>query len=674
LPVSKFSVRLADFGGGLNNKISPWHIAQNQASDLRNVVFSDYGSVETRPGNMFIGGPWLTMPVGIENISTYKEPIIQERLLILNNGKYIDVFEGTPPMLSIARSQVTFASTTYSTEGAHTLQIQNTMYYNWGGNNNPIKYVAGQVRRWGMYPPPVSQSVVNDYITARADTNGTVSMGPYRYAALYENLDGTFGDYGDLTDERTTVSANIRIQNIPIPKQYDGVKNIWLVRNKTSASGIYYFVPKSYTLGSAASGVWNSALVDNYCPDSALVDLAPTDVGTTPNMTVFVAFQARIFGANASGSHPTRLYYSEIGLYENWPTDNYLEVSEGDGYAIRAIGVQSNGLVIAKNDNRGNGSMYFLYMPDAVVANWTLTKLDSNYGAAAADLPKALNSSLYLNKYGVFQLTESLAGKLDESPLSFNIEPELSKIYYASFDKARLVSFKNKIYIAANRYTGGIDFYPYNCEILYYDYYKTLAGQGVGSWSIHTQNSPNAATCNIRSSTVFGGELLVVTDPGVGNINKNVHSSTVYIANQPNYNDDNWDGNGESTIDAYYTTGLIKGMPEHETNEKVWRFVYLTMGMQSVKDEYMALDYAADLTAETPQTELVPINSHASYWGVAEFGVNDWGGGQLIRKVRVVLKSVNSKTIQFSFRTHSPYSRWKVYDIEVFYNLRGVRP
>jgi hypothetical protein len=681
--MAKFSVRLANFGGGLNSKVSPWHVAQNQATDLSNVVFSDYGAVQTRPGNLYLSN----ISYGVyNNITTYKPVGADERLIVLYNNSMLKAYTGDVSALAEVHTALTIASSPYPTgasDDMRALQYLDRLYYNQGSSQYaPRQYTGTSIVRWGMYPPPQNQYWQNIPLDCREDSFGVSGpsgtwMGPYRYAVLWEDNDGNFGDYGVVTTEITTRSAvtdggggaNVRIFNIPEPKFNDGVKRVWLVRNKTAMSGVYYFVPQSYTLGSAISGVWNSALVDNWCPDSALVDLAPTDNGTVPNMSCFVQFQGRVFGGNAVGANPTRLYYSEVGLPNKFPQLNYIDVGTGDGHAIRAIGIQSNGLVIAKNDGQGNGSMYFLYMPDNVTANWTLTKLDSDYGAMAVDMPKALNGSMYLNRFGVYQLTEAMAGKLDANSVSSDITPEISALNYKFLNKTIGLNFQNKLNWAVP--DGG---QSYNTKLLQYDYYNTIANGAPGSWSIFDATGTNSRPYNMKSMTEYNGRLLFATYIPQWAPVESYYGDTLYATDQPSCNDENYNGNGQSTIHASYTTPLLRGMPEHENNEKVWRWVYLTMGMESLKDDYMALEYAGDLTAETPQVELVTINSHASCWGIAEWGQNDWGGGQAIKKIRVVLKTVCSKTIQLRFRTYSPLSRWKVYDVEVFYNLRAVRP
>jgi len=658
--MSKYSVRLGNFGGGLNSKVSPWHVPTNQATDLSNVVFSDFGAVQTRPGNLY-----LTATAVVNNISTYKPVGTDERLIVMYNNNMLAAYTGDISALGSVHSAMTIATAQGVNDEFRSLQYLDRLYYNTGGTYyTPRQYTGTSIVRWGMYPPPQSQAAANAPLTALPSTNGTVVIGPCRYAVLFEDNDGNYGDYGVVTDEITTTSQQVKIMNVPEPKTNDGVRAVRLLRSKTSLSGVYYFVPPAYVGQSNATGTntWNSQIFDNWCPDSALVDLAPTDIGTVPRMSCFVQFQGRIFGGNATGTNPTRLYYSEIGLPNKFPQLNYIDVGTGDGHAIRAIGIQSNGLVIGKNDGQGNGSMYFLYMPDNVVSNWTLTKLDSDYGAIAADMPKALNGSMYLNRFGVFALTEAMAGKLDANAVSADITPDIYDLNYKRLTDTLGVNFQNKLYWAVPG-----NGQSYNSQLLQYDYYNTIANGAVGSWSVHDATGEHSKPYNIKSLTEYNGRLLYAST-------LSGHGDTIYATEQEDWNDDNWNDDGEATIHASYTTPLIKGLPEHESNEKVWRWVYLTMGMESLKDDYMALEYAGDLTAETPQVELVTINSHASCWGIAEWGQNDWGGGQLIRKVRVVLKTVCSKTIQLRFKTYSPYSRWKVYDIEAFYNLRAIRP
>lgn len=636
--MSKYGFKLSRFDKGLNNKVSPIFGNPDEASDLRNVHFDDIGAVGTRDAKE----AWTTLSGNHQGMMTFKPSLGQEQLLILADNS--SLWSLTGPLTDTTKTA--YNATHFS--GSTSVWMQQYQDRAWMADGTvAMKFIDSTgLKYWGSYPQTVTASV-ND--AGAGDMSGT-----YNYVIANENQDGQLSDYGPATADIVVSSGAVTVSGIEVMGGLYGISSKYLCRNTAAASGVYYVV----TALTAAQ----TTVTDTHA-DSLLLTDAPVNIGLPSAWTIFLTHRERVFAVD-SESYPHRLYFSNIGLPEKWPTDNYLEVSLGDGYEIRALGIHSSGILIAKDDGQGNGSVYLLYMPTDVSADWQLIKIDTPYGASAPQIVKILDKSLLVSKHGIHNISESGDGILKPDPLSYNISESIYNCNANAFDIVRAASFKDKIYFGM----------PYgndttNSRIFAFDYVRgrSTIDLAEGSWTLYkdSTNSTDANITNVRDMAIYKGELITATH----------HDSSSLISlwkDTTQAYDTLVDGSSSETIDAMFQTMIISGLPEHEANLKVWRWLYITLSQTGTEGQYMMIEYSGDLTLETPKSVLVSLDGGGATWGISKWGFTHWGPGWDIQRIKVVLKPTVSRTIQLRFKTYSQLTKWKVHGCELFYNLRGM--
>jgi hypothetical protein len=79
-----FRGELLNFAGGLNNRAGKTEAKENQATEISNMVFNTYGSVETRPGYLILGSQIVNS--GIYGLNQYVQYDGTRYLLAVSNG------------------------------------------------------------------------------------------------------------------------------------------------------------------------------------------------------------------------------------------------------------------------------------------------------------------------------------------------------------------------------------------------------------------------------------------------------------------------------------------------------------------------------------------------------------------------------------------------------------
>lgn len=655
------SVKIDRMDGGLNTKISRQLGRLDQSPDAKNIVYDDVGAAAVRDGAgvSFTAIPNTEVP---HNAITYRPSYYNESFLVLTDDK-VWAMSGAMSTFASQSSYVGHSAISGSTY-VNSIQYKDKVFYN-DPLMVPLKYGAEfalasgpAVVRWGAIAPASA-------CTAASITSSTgVLTGTYRWVVVNRNTDGIMSDYSPESDDLTLTSGKAYITGIPTYASDYGVYDKYLARNTAAASGLFYIV--------TSISAQQTSYVDNNA-DSALLTYADTDVGSVPNFSVMHSFQERVFGANDKSIYPHRLYFSEVGQPEKFPSDNYLEVAQGDGYPIRALSNVGNNLLIGKNDGYGNGSVYLLYMPDSNTANWTLTRTDVDQGPLAKTVLRYGNSAVFLNTTGFRDMAESAQGVVTADALSYDIEPTVFRISQSAMDRVRGINYENKLW-----YSVPMGDTTQNNQILTFDYVRGRSGvtRLEGAWSV-LQDGTYATNTSALDMGVYAGDL--VSYPSRLNPDSTVWP--IYNLSQESLDYDeacSWDSTGnvlrKETIDSYYTMMPCKGLPEHENNAKVWRYAYITFGTFVSLGWEMYVDYAEDLLSCQPYTTTVSVSRNDTYWGSGIWGSSSYGPGVTVAKVRITLVPVNSKQLQLRFRTKTTLSRFKIHGVELYYTLRAVRP
>lgn len=619
----QYSVAIERFDGGLNTKATPLHGTSDQSPDLQDVIFDDLGAVETRRGyTKFNTAPIATNTVDF--LHSYVKNDGTKQLLAFCQGSMYRASGTTFVTIPSAQSVYTAGQRVLG------LTFQNKLFMS-NGYSTPYKYDGTDFVRWGVAAPAAPVSGITAY------SDGVLS-GAYQYVVLGLNTFGVKGDYATASTEITVASKQIQVYGIYEWPTSAGVQYKLLCRNSAGASSLYYIVTQ---LTNA-----QTSYVDNN-PDSYLVDEAPLDNGVPSNFTCMVQHQNRIFAAAANSTNPMFLWYSNVDDPEIFPSDSIIKVGEGDGYPISGLAVLSNAIIISKNDGKGNGSMWLLYMPDANPDNWSLTKLDTDSGAQSAKtMVNFSNYIAFLNKYGVFDLDQQAIGAIKSDALSFNIEPDIYTLATSYLNKATAITWKNKVWLSVPY--GATQ--SYNNRIYQYDY---IRGRGIeqrdlGAWSRFTNH--NISEFAIHDGDLYGGSSL--------------QDGYVYKLDT-GYNDDG------DAIESSFQTMAIVGQPEHQSFTKTWRFAYITVECSG--DWFMNLSYSNDFKEEAGNSTQILLDPENSKWDTAIVGLTKFGAGYFRKRVSVVFRGSTSKAIQLKFSTATADQYFKVHKVEVFYNLRGLR-
>lgn len=618
--MARFSLLIDRFDGGYNSKVSPLIANLSESPDLQNVEFNDVGSVETRKGSAILNSAFSgSSPVDLLH-SFFNDDGVKQ-LMYISSGDMYRMSGNTEIIIPSAQSIYT------NNIPVQAVNFQNKMFISNGGAL-PYKWNGSEFTQWGI-PSPSSP-------TAAIGSDGTLT-GNYKYVVIGLNSEFVQGNYGSESVEVSATTNNINLTDIPVFPVSAGVNTKQVCRNTALASGLYYVVTE-------ISNAQTTYLDDN--DDSLLVTEVPLDQGVPPYFTCILNHQNRMFGASNTSSNKSFLWFSKLNKPEVFSSDNFLEIGEGDGYPITALGLLSNHLIIAKNDGQGNGATYLLYMPDANPINWTVAKLDTESGGQSASvMVKYRNFLAYINRYGIFDLNEFAVGDIRSDPLSFNIEKDIFTLSNDFLYKADAITWKNKVWFSV----------PYgslqqtNNKIYQYDFVKGRAGveRELGAWSVFTD-------LNVANFTIHDGDLYGGSSKDDGYIYK-LDTGT---------NDDG------AAIDSYFKTMAISGIEEHRNHTKVWRFAFITL--EASGDWFLDIEYLNDFDL-VGSIEQVNLNPGGSEYGKAIISTDFWGPGTTKKKIKISFDNSVSKTFQLKFYTNTADEYFKLHEIEIFYNIRGLR-
>lgn len=629
--MAQYSVTLERFDGGLNTKATPLHGSQDQSPDLQNVIFDDSGAVETRRGYSKLNSTAIAS-APIDFLHSYHQNNGTRELLVSCNGDLYRTSQITAGTFELLQAS-------HTTSGVRVLgaTVQNKVFMS-NGYTPPTKYDGTSVTRWGV-PPLDSLGSVSLSLVAAAASG---LAGIYRYVFCGMNAYGVISDISSQTTYISAASNDILLSDIPSFPASSGVEHVLVCRNTAGVQNDYYVVTQ---VSNGASSVTDSN------PDGWLVDYAPLDNGLPQNFTCMVVHQGRIFAASNTSSDPMFLYYSNVDDPEIFPADSVIRVGEGDGYPISGLAILTNAVIISKNDGKGNGSLYLLYTPDANPNNWSLTKLDMDSGTQSAKVMVNFSNYIaFLNKYGVFDLNQQAVGTVRSDALSYNIEPDIYSLAVDYLSKATAITWKNKVWISVPYTVEYAATQTTNNRVYQYDYVRgrSTTEREYGSWTRFTDH--NISEFTVHDGALFGGSSKA--------------DGFVYQLDT-GYND------AGAAIDSQFKTMAIVGKPEHQNYTKTWRFCYITVECSG--DWNLELSYSNDFRDEVGQTTTVALDPEATLWDQAIVGTSKWGAGFLLKRVQVVFKNSTSKEIQLKFATATADQHFKVYKVEVFYNLRGLR-
>lgn len=618
----RYSVTLPRFDGGLNTKATPLHGDPDQSPDSQNVIYDDEGAVQTSRGRTRFNSSAIAT-ASIDLLHSYVNNSGTAQLMAACNGNLYRASGNT--FVAVASATSVFTKNV----GIFAVTFQNKMFMT-DGYVNPYKWNGTEFTRMGV---PTQEN------TTTAATGGAgLLSGTYNYAVLGVNSYSVKGDYGTACASIAVVSSQINLTGIPVWPTSAGVNEKYICRNTAGVSNVFYLVT------AVTNGI--TSFVDNTA-DSSLTTLAPVDNGLPQYFTTMIPHMGRMWGASKTSSNPMYLHYSNADDPEIWGSEDYVRIGEGDGLPIVGLATLANAILIAKDDGTGNGSMYVLSTPDNNSINWRVIQLDTQSGSQSAKvMTKFANSVAYLNRNGVYDISELAVGDIKSDALSYNIESEIYTLAKNYLSKATAITWKNKVWISVPY--GSTQ--PTNNRILQYDFVRgrRTEQRELGAWSRFTDMSISDMV--VHDGNLYGG---AADDTGF-----------VYQLDT-GYNNDG------AAIDSYFKTMAIVGKPEHEGYTKVWRYAYLTV--ECTGDWFMNINYLKDFNEEAGNAIQINLDPAGAEWGTAIIGVDKYGVAIERKKVRINFTNAVSKVLQLKFSTNAVDQYFKVHNAEIFYNLKGLR-
>lgn len=597
------------FDGGLNTKVSSLQGELNESPDLQNVEFDDLGAVATRNGYYKV----TSSPAAgaLDLLHSYRK----------SSGAELMAIYSTAYQLSGTALVAVSGSTNVFNHGyrVHAENCQNYAFFSNG--TDKYKYNGTDFTLWGV--PTTTTAFITALSEVATTVCNVVTNGidiAYRVALINStNVESpaTLVKTHTVTDGSAAVKINFNDAPASHGINYVAVyRNDYLLTAGTESVG--YVLDRHETLTTAR--------------DTTIADCRP------PAINIFLYHGGYMFGAT---EYSTDLYYTEINSPEEWPSDHYIRVGDGDGYTIRALAIFNNGLVIAKEDGYGNGKIFVLYMPDSDPDNWSLSELDLAFGSIS---PKAIcrfsTFLMLLNKNGIFDITQAQMGVMNSTALSWEIEPDVQSFVSTYLTNAVAVMYKNKIWISLP-YSSGTT----NNRIYQYDFVRGKDQIGAGAWSRFTGLA-------MKDMCIHAG-VLYGTD----------YSGYIYKL-------DYGTNDNTAAINSYFKTMHIHGLEEHRDNTKVWRYALVTL--ETSGNWNVTVEWNSDYSVDVIGSYSCDVDNGGSLWGIMVWGISRWGAtlNQRIFKVPI---NVVSKSIQLKFSTNTADNYFKLYKVSLHYALRGVR-
>jgi hypothetical protein len=612
----KYAVTINRFDGGLNTKVNGLLGPANESPDLKNVIFDDAGSVQTRYGYESVGMVSSSTPYIVDCLHSYR-------------------YEGGSDLLAVQSSLYKWdggttwdflTDTTNAFSGGVRCHAENALNYAFFGNGTvSYKWNGTDFTEWGV-PTPTTAAITSTTYDSSILAGSTITDTDYNYRVAYINSTNVESE----ATEVVTFSVSNTCQPVLIG-----------LNTPLASAGVnYYSVYRNdYLLETVTAGT--AYVVDSH--DTLTIARDETIGDTAPNgLNIFVFHQGRMFGVTEG---TTDLYYTEVNSPEEFTATNLIRVGYGDGFLIKSLAIYDNGLIIGKEDGYGNGSIWALYMPSADPDDWSLERLNLGYGNVSPQAMARFGTFLMLiNKQGIYDLTSIRLGVLDSVPISYKIEPDIFTLATTYLNRACAVEFKNKLWISVPYGTAATE----NNRLYQYDYVKNRSETDDGSWTRFTNFGFN--NLSIHDGELFG-------------------SSDNYVYKIDNGDDDVYNDNG-TAIESYYRTMYIHGSDEHRDHTKVWRYIYVTVETTGAWN--LEVSWQGDYSTSTDGYEDVSLDPGGAEWGSAEWGLSVWGTSSTPKTYRIPIKVI-SKAIQIKFLTDGLDEHFKVYELSLHYTLRGLR-
>ena len=340
------------------------------------------------------------------------------------------------------------------------------------------------------------------------------------------------------------------------------------------------------------------------------------------------------YTTEASTVYGSRLRWSDLGVLNTWPANNYIDIEPSDGDSIVAIKrYQSNLYVFKKRSiyeviqTGGSGAEAFIVRPVARgIGAW------------------AKNSVQVIENRGIVFLGQNGVYLFDGSNFDFISDPIQRKI--DGLSRSRYAQAVAVVYPVRNQYWISVtdDADTQNKLILVWDYIQQ-------AWSTYTGIHANAliqAEDNTNTIKIFSGDY-----------NGDIYEQDTGTQDEP--------GGVSTNISCFYETpDLHLGSPEID---KTFKYVYVFS--RATVEANVTMDIAYNYQGAFVDSKDLSVGSVAAVWGTAVWGTDVWPGtATQIHRIEINRKG---KAIRLKFSENSTTQLgvlgWVVvYDLEDYRN------
>ena len=204
-----------------------------------------------------------------------------------------------------------------------------------------------------------------------------------------------------------------------------------------------------------------------------------TDEGATttdpPKAKCLAYFKNRLWAANTT-TNPDYVWYSDTLATQTFnQSTSVFKVSTGDSTGVtNMIPYQDSSLIIFKER-----SIHELLVSGDTAAYWNLRPVDLRYGCVTPDCAKYHNGKIYFLSHDGIRVLP-----LQPNAVSYPIKTEIDNIYWTYIDRAKMVIFDDKLFLAVPT---GTTAYPNQVYVLDLNTngWVVYTGWNVGCWGIY---------------------------------------------------------------------------------------------------------------------------------------------------------------------------------------------
>lgn len=420
------TLNLTDFHGGLNLRVSDYDLMPYEAADLWNVLLTDLGKPVKRGGLTQVNTTSLSGP---PRSMVYWQP----------QGK-------NPQIFVVCTNQTTNQGELWSVDltNGTTTEIGTGLQASGQPAMVPMSgklCIFDGTKSWfydGSVFGPLGVAAPSTPPTVTTNTSGTNLNGTYQWAVTFVRANGAESNPSPFTPQTSITNGQAVLSNIPTSSDTTVVgRNIYRIGGTQS---VWLRVTSGTTIADNTSQTYTDNASDSSINGNPIMPVANT---TPPPGYIACTYNDRMYLAG-DPAHPSRVYYSEIGMPDAWGSGfNWEDIDPDQGGSVTGLATVGQSLVMFKNSRpyvmQGQPPYNETIFP-------TLAPQGCSHPGSVAQTP---GGATFLGYDGIY-LTDGFTGDIvpdDQNPARRNkLEPLIEAIDYTQPISA--VFFDRQYYLA----------------------------------------------------------------------------------------------------------------------------------------------------------------------------------------------------------------------------------